>query len=74
MDLGAHAGLREWHLMQLCWSHVGEDAVTFGTGKSRRRREAIIRLYDDLRAVLARIPKQPSEPRTASPRPSSGSS
>lgn len=27
------------------------------TGKSRQRREAIIPLYDDLRAVLASIPK-----------------
>lgn len=28
------------------------------TGKSRHKREAIIPLYDDLRAVLARIPRR----------------
>jgi len=28
------------------------------TGKSKHRREAIIPLYDDLRAILAAIPKR----------------
>jgi integrase len=37
---------------------VGEDAITFATGKSRGHREAIIPLYDQLRDVLARIPKR----------------
>jgi integrase len=57
VDLAAHTGLRKSDLLKLSWSHVGEDAITFTTGKSRGRREAIIPLYDDLRAVLARIPK-----------------
>lgn len=57
VDLAAHTGLRLSDLLRLSWSHVGEDAITFSTGKSRGRREAIIPLYDDLRAVLARIPK-----------------
>lgn len=58
VDLAAHTGLRLSDLLRLSWSHVGEDAITFSTGKSRGRREAIIPLYDDLRAVLARIPKR----------------
>ncbi|MGE0524373.1 MAG: tyrosine-type recombinase/integrase [Variibacter sp.] len=58
VDLAAHTGLRKSDLLKLSWSHVGEDAITFSTGKSRGRREAIIPLYDDLRALLERIPKR----------------
>jgi integrase len=58
VDLAAHTGLRLSDLLRLSWSHVGEDAVTLATGKSRGRREAVIPLYDDLRDVLARIPKR----------------
>jgi integrase len=57
VDLAAHTGLRLGDLLRLSWSHVGEDAITLATGKSRGRREAIIPLYDGLRDVLARIPK-----------------
>jgi integrase len=58
IDLAAHTGLRLSDLIRLSWSHVGEDAIEFGTGKSRGRREAVVPLFDDLRAVLARIPKR----------------
>src|SRR5262245_31367790 len=58
VDLAAHTGLRLGDLIRLSRSHVGQDAVTLTTGKSRRRRTVIIPLYDDLRAVLARIPKR----------------
>jgi integrase len=58
VDLAAHTGLRRADLLRLCWSHVGNDAITITTGKSRHRREVVIPLYDDLRAVLARIPKR----------------
>jgi len=58
VDLAAHTGLRLSDLLRLSWSHVGEDAIIFATGKSRGRREAIIPLYDGLRAVLHRIPKR----------------
>jgi integrase len=58
VDLASHTGLRLSDLLRLSWSHVGEDAITFATGKSRGRREAIIPLYDDLRDVLARIPRR----------------
>jgi integrase len=58
VDLAAHTGLRLSDLLRLSWSHVGEDAITLFTGKSRGRREAIIPLYDELRDVLAHIPKR----------------
>jgi integrase len=58
VDLAAHTGLRLGDLLRLSWSHVGEDAIVVASGKSRGRREAIIPLYDELRALLARIPKQ----------------
>jgi hypothetical protein len=37
---------------------VGENSITITTGKSRHKRTAMIPLYDDLRAVLAKIPKR----------------
>jgi integrase len=58
VDLAAHTGLRLGDLMRVCWSHVGEDAIVVATAKSRHQREAIIPLYDDLRAVLAAIPRR----------------
>jgi integrase len=58
VDLAGHTGLRLGDLIRLCWSHIGEDAIVLRTGKSRHRREAIVPLYDDLRAVLARIPRR----------------
>jgi integrase len=58
VDLAAHTGLRLSDLLRLSWSHIGEDAITISTGKSRHRRTALIPLYDDLRDVLARIPKR----------------
>jgi integrase len=66
VDLAAHTGLRLSDLLRLSWSHVGEDAITFPTGKSRGRREAIIPLYDGLRDVLARIPKRATSVLTSS--------
>jgi integrase len=57
VDLAEHTGLRLSDLLRLSWSHVGDDAIVFATGKSRGRREAIIPLYRDLRKVLKRIPR-----------------
>jgi integrase len=57
VDLAAHTGLRLGDLLRLSWSHVGEDAIMIASGKSRGRREALIPLYDELRDVLAGIPK-----------------
>jgi integrase len=58
VDLAAYTGLRLGDLLRLSWSHIGEDAITISTGKSKHRREAFIPLYDELRDVLARIPKR----------------
>lgn len=58
IDLAAHTGLRVGDLLKLSWSHVGEDAITISTGKSRHKREAIIPRYDALNETLARIPKR----------------
>jgi integrase len=58
LDLAGHTGLRLGDLLRLSWSHVKEDAITLASGKSRGRREAIIPVYDELREVLARIPKR----------------
>jgi integrase len=58
VDLAAFTGLRLGDLVRLSWSHVGEDAIELRTNKSRHKREAIVPLYDDLRAVLASIPKR----------------
>jgi len=44
--------------VRLAWSHVGDDAIVLRTGKSGHRREAMIPLYDELREVLAHIPKR----------------
>ena len=56
----SHTGLRLGDLLWLSWSHVGEDAITIATGKSKGRRDAIIPLYDALKKILAEIPKQPT--------------
>lgn len=58
VDLAAHTGLRVGDLIKLSWSHVGEDAIIIATSKSRHRREAVIPLYDELRRVLATIPRR----------------
>jgi hypothetical protein len=68
VDLAAHTGLRLGDLVRLSWSHAGEDAIT---GKSKHRRTAIIPLYDDLRVVLANIPKRSTTILTNVRRPSS---
>jgi integrase len=67
VDLAAHTGLRLGDLVRLSWSHAGEDAIT---GKSKHRRTAIIPLYDDLRVVLANIPKRSTTILTNVRRPS----
>jgi integrase len=58
VDLAAATGLRPADLFRLAWSNIGEDAIVITTSKSRHRKEAVIPLYDDLRALLRRIPKR----------------
>lgn len=57
VELAAATGLREADLFRLAWSHIGPEAIVIATSKSRFKREAVIPLYDELRALLARIPK-----------------
>jgi integrase len=66
VDLDACTGLRLSDLLRLSWSHIGADAIVITTGKSKHRREAIIPLYDELRAVLAGIPKRATTVLTSS--------
>jgi integrase len=56
VELAAQCGLRTADLFKLAWSHIGEDAIVIRTSKSRFKREAVIPLHDELRAVLKRIP------------------
>jgi integrase len=58
VELAAHTGLRLGDLLRLSWSHIGDDAIVIATGKSKQRREAMVPLYDDLKKVLAAIPKR----------------
>jgi integrase len=58
IDLAATTGLRLGDLVRLSWSHIGADEIVITTGKSRHRQTARIPLYDDLRGVLAQIPKR----------------
>jgi integrase len=58
VDLAAHTGLRLGDLVRVSWSHVGADAITLTTGKSRHRREVIIPISDALRRILDGIPKR----------------
>ena len=59
IDLAAATGLRRGHLLRLSWSHVRdeENCIVPGMGRGNKR-TGMIPLYDDLRAVLARIPKR----------------
>jgi integrase len=68
VDLAATTGLRLSDLLRLSWSHIGEDAITIATGKSKGRREAIIPLYHELNAVLASIPQSSTTILTSSKR------
>jgi integrase len=58
VDLAALTGLRLGDLLRLSWSHIREDWIEISTGKSKHQRTAIIPLYDELRAILARIPRR----------------
>lgn len=62
VDLAAHTGLRASDLVRLSWSHVGEHAIVMPTGKrsgkAKKQKEAVIPLYQELRDLLARIPRR----------------
>lgn len=58
VDLASLTGLRVSDLIRLSWSHVKDGAIIISTGKSGHKREAVIPIYDDLKALLDRIPKR----------------
>ena len=58
VDLAAQCGLRSADLFRLAWSHVQDDSIVIRTSKSRFKREAVIPIHDELRAVLDRIPRR----------------
>lgn len=55
--LAALSGLRLGDLIRLPWAAVGEHAIVWQTGKSRGRTTAVIPIYDELRELLAEIPR-----------------
>lgn len=55
--LAALTGLRFGDLIRLPWGAVGEHAIVWQTGKSRGRRTVVIPVYDQLRQLLAEIPR-----------------
>jgi integrase len=54
--LAAMTGLRQGDLLRLSWSHIRENAIEIRTRKTGSTAE--VPLYDDLRALLAEIPKR----------------
>ncbi len=56
--LAAHTALRESDLIGLPWSAVGQDAIVWQTGKSRRRKTIVIPITKPLRALLSEIPRR----------------
>jgi len=56
--LAAQTGLRQGDLLKLAWGQVGPHAIEIKTGKSRRRRTAVVPVTKDLRALLKEIPKR----------------
>jgi integrase len=55
--LAAFSGLRLGDLIRLPWDAVGRHAIVWHTGKSRGRRTVVIPIYDELEALLAKIPR-----------------
>ena len=57
VQLAALTGLRLGDLIRLPWGAVSENAIVWQTGKSRGRRTVVIPLYDELRTLIAAIPR-----------------
>ncbi|MDP3853653.1 tyrosine-type recombinase/integrase [Phenylobacterium sp.] len=56
--LAGLTALRESDLIGLPWSAVGENAIIWQTGKSRRRKTVVIPITPPLRALLSAIPRR----------------
>lgn len=66
VDLAVATGLRREDLLRLSWSHIGEDRIEIATGKSGRRKIAVVPLHNDVREVLSRVPKHSTAVLTSS--------
>lgn len=55
--LAIHTGARLGDLRKLTWSAVGENAMTWQTGKSNRRRTVVVPITPELRQVLSECPR-----------------
>lgn len=58
--LASHTGARLGDLRALTWSAVGQNAISWQTGKSRGRRTAVVPITPELRTVLDSIPRRES--------------
>lgn len=56
--LASLTGLRYGDLFKLSWSHVGAHAIEIKTGKSRKKRGAIVPITDEIRQLLNTIPRK----------------
>lgn len=56
--LAAATGIRKNDLIALPWTAIRGQTIAFQTGKSGRKRTAVIALTDEVRAVLADIPQR----------------
>jgi integrase len=57
LALACYTGLRRGDLVALTWAEIDDLAIRRKTLKSRGRREAVIPLTDDARALLADLPR-----------------
>lgn len=55
VPLACLTGLRRTDLTKLCWSHVGDVAIIMPTGKSRGRKNQVIPLLPETKALLEQI-------------------
>jgi integrase len=58
VDLAAHTGLRLGDLLRLSWSHIARTASGSRRARASTGEKLSSPLYEDLRAVLARIPRR----------------
>ena len=58
MRLACLTGLRRADLTRIAWAHVGPNAIVMPTGKSRGRRNQVIPLLAETRALLDEIRSQ----------------
>lgn len=63
--LACLTGLRRGDLARLSWSHVGDIAIVIPAGKSRGKKDAIVPLLPETKALLAEIRSQQTQRREA---------